>query len=135
MEEEEGDDAAHAARQTKNDELRWGPDGGQKHATGPKPRPLLFCRRTDSPPVTYTRTRARVCVCVCMYVYNVHVRAYSSKGAAVRVRTMHFKRDAWPPAWCMHRMIETDPPGVSNIVVHANVIFEQRSAPGFPAEF
>lgn len=39
---EEEDGAAHAV-QTKNDELRWGPDGGQKHATGPKPRPL-FCR-------------------------------------------------------------------------------------------
>lgn len=41
--EGEDDGAAHAARQTKNDEPRWGPDGGQKHATGPKPRPLL-CR-------------------------------------------------------------------------------------------
>ena len=30
--------SAHAVHQTKKDELWWGPDGGQKHATGPKPQ-------------------------------------------------------------------------------------------------
>lgn len=109
-----------------------GQTGGKN--TRRAPNPGLFSSAAEpTPPLLRTRVHARVYVC--MYVYNVHVRAYSSKGAAVRVRTMHFKRDAWPPAWCIHRMIETDPPGVSNIVVHANVIFEQRSAPGFPAEF
>lgn len=57
--EGEDDGAAHAARQTKNDEPRWGPDGGQKHATGPKPRPLL-CRL---PCYVY------ICICVCIYTY------------------------------------------------------------------
>lgn len=28
--------AKHAMHQTKNDEPQRGPDGGQKHATGPK---------------------------------------------------------------------------------------------------
>jgi len=35
--------------QTKNDEPRWGPDGGQKHATGPKAQALRAPRLNDSP--------------------------------------------------------------------------------------
>jgi len=69
--------------QTKNDEPRWGPDGGQKHATGPKAQalrapsfkrlPLPFspfslpASPLPPPPLSYsagtrdTATRARVC--------------------------------------------------------------------------
>jgi len=62
--------------QTKNDEPRWGPDGGQKHATGPKARaprlndsPLFFSffSPLPSPPLCLSpipqerATRRRVC--------------------------------------------------------------------------
>ncbi|KAG7200421.1 hypothetical protein KM043_017873 [Ampulex compressa] len=83
-EETEGEEnyggAAHAVHQTKNDELRWGPDGGQKHATGPKPQALLA---TDS--LTYAQLHMRVRVC-----RSIHVST-----AAAR---MHFK-----PLACLHR--------------------------------
>jgi len=40
--------AEHAMHQTKNDEPRWGPDGGQKHATRPRAQALRAPRLNDS---------------------------------------------------------------------------------------
>lgn len=54
--------AEHAVHQTKNDEPRWGPDGGQKHATRPRAQALRAPRLNDSPSLSFA-TSARCCAC------------------------------------------------------------------------
>lgn len=57
--------AEHAVHQTKNDEPRWGPDGGQKHVTRPKAQALRAPRLNDSPSLSLSFDEHRVRVCVC----------------------------------------------------------------------
>lgn len=75
--------AEHAVHQTKNDEPRWGPDGGQKHAKRPKAQALRAPRLNDSPSLSHPHSMNTACVCAyatyalrgfaeCIHEYRVH---------------------------------------------------------------
>lgn len=78
--------AEHAVHQTKNDEPRWGPDGGQKHATRPRAQALRAPRLNDSPSLSFLlATSARCCV---------YVRAaYALRGFVERIHEYRVHRD------------------------------------------
>lgn len=98
--------AEHAVQQTKNDEPRWGPDGGQKRATGPKAQALRAPRSDDSPflflllsplfPPPFSppsrplsrpiRTRTRHDVCMCAQRMHSAASASTSASPASRWR-------------------------------------------------
>lgn len=73
--------AEHAVHQTKNDEPRWGPDGGQKHATRPRAQALRAPRFNDSPSLSFA-TSARCCACAAYALRGfagVHPRAHRDR--------------------------------------------------------